>query len=896
MSWSPRCLMSAARQGTGLATALATALLGVAVSAPAAAPRPPSWQTTIGLSGADPLISGGTQRQPSIEADAEGNTYVAATSSTGGDSNILIASYDPAGARRWQNEYSGPGASIDRAAGQALIPGGGVVVVGTTQGNQSRDIVTIFRSPDGTGWARVYDGIGRDDEGVAVSVGVDGTIAVVGTSVDGSGTTGWVTLAYSLSGTLRWSRPFGSTLPGDDAPQAVATDDTGRIVVGGSVTVGPESWDVAVLVYSSDGDLLSETRLASQDADRVAAMQVDASGQPVVVVRQDPRFDLGQHAAPCVLAKIRREGGVLWTATHEVEDGWAIHPDSCQAEAMALDSNGDVVVTGYQVDRGGDTVGWEFMAFRYSATGERVWVAPQSLCRVVGYGIGIDSSGGIMIGGPTWGARNLGVVKLDAGGVLQWTGRTEASATIPTITDIAVRADGSVVAAGVMDGVVNADLVVLGLASGGSKLWETRELAASSSERLLQRRSMAVEASGGVALAGVTFAGGQDDWLVTRLDASGETLWSHRFDGAAHSRDWPTSIAVDTLGNTYVAGSETGKDQQTVGRLLAFDPSGNPLWPATYVPSAADTPIFLDPLREEGVWVTGGASSGIEGARYRTGGVLQCSWNLPAQAYGVVTATAAHPAGGLVVTGRIAGDPAVIVARIDEGCGIVWQAVANAEDGWYLASRGVAVAPDGSVAVAGRGASIFSASETSPFVLQIDSTGARQRLLVLSPAELGGATSGRLDAVAFDAEGNTVATGWVTRPALGADITTVSLGPGGESRWVRHFTNPSQATDEAAALNVDADGTILVTGASTKEDGSLAFTTVAYASGGRQLWVARTGAPCGGCNAVPLAAALDPLGGLVIAGNASNPLDQDILVVRQPLDPRTGLRRRLRSP
>lgn len=139
-----------------------------------------------------------------LVVDALGNSYVtgefggvitfgtAATMTTYGSLDAVVAKFDPSGGLIWSTHFGGPG--LDRGVALELGPNGELVVVGQFMGtanfggttitsqNNTQDVfvVSLEASTGAVNWVRQGGGGEGVDQPNGVSVGSDGSIAVAG--------------------------------------------------------------------------------------------------------------------------------------------------------------------------------------------------------------------------------------------------------------------------------------------------------------------------------------------------------------------------------------------------------------------------------------------------------------------------------------------------------------------------------------------------------------------------------------------------------------------------------------------------------------------------------------------------------------------------------------------
>src|SRR5829696_791053 len=183
------------------------------------------------------------------------------------------------------------------------------------------------------------------------------------------------TLAMGILGdTKAQAQPDGVPLwtnryngPANDAeyPTSMVTDTNGNVFVTGySFGIG-SSYDFATIKYSSAGVALWTNRYngPGNSADYPRAMAVDGSGN-LFVTGSSP-YGSGGVNPDYATIKYSGAGVALWTNRYN-------GPGNSQdgASAMAVDSNGNVIVTGLSL---GSSSNFDYATIKYSGTGVALW-------------------------------------------------------------------------------------------------------------------------------------------------------------------------------------------------------------------------------------------------------------------------------------------------------------------------------------------------------------------------------------------------------------------------------------------------------------------------------------------------------------------------------------------
>lgn len=218
-------------------------------------------------------------------------------------------------------------------------------------------------------------------------------------------------------------------------------------------------------------------------------------------------------------------------------------------------------------------------------------------------GLAVDADANVFITGATdfqlhgntwFGSSDLFLSKYDAAGDRLWTTQWGTNATDNAIT-VALDGLGNAYVGGatrgMIDGQPNAGLtdgLLTKLDASGNLLW-TRQWGTAQNE---STTDVAADPTHGVFVTGRTygslvedgFAGIYDPYL-RRFDADGNVLWTRQFGGLYS--DTANGVAVDAAGNAYVVGHTNSQlGDATFGGpdvfVTKFDIDGNQLWTTQY--------------------------------------------------------------------------------------------------------------------------------------------------------------------------------------------------------------------------------------------------------------------------------------------------------------------------
>ncbi|ABK16802.1 SBBP repeat-containing protein [Syntrophobacter fumaroxidans] len=135
-------------------------------------------------------------------------------------------------------------------------------------------------------------------------------------------------------------------------------------------------------------------------------------------------------------------------------------------------------------------------------------------------------------------------------------------------------------------------------------------------------------------------------------------------------------------------------------------------------------------------------------------------------------------------------------------------------------------------------------------------------------------------AIAVDPDGNVYVTGKSMGLSSGYDYATVKYDTNGKRQWVRRYNGPQNKNDKAMALAVDGGGNVYVTGRVDGDDYGH-FATIKYDTNGKRQWVRHYKGPW---NAkTPAAIAVDGIGNVYVSG-AADPGTFDYVTIKYDAD------------
>ncbi len=628
------------------------------------------WTRQIGADGFDNAIR--------IVVDELGDIFLAGGLPVETGNDILVMKLDGNGNTRWTKQMGTPG--WDLACGLSLDIEGNVFVSGVTDGALNGNVnegghdffvcrlarpgtpdtappMSLVTGPsDGaalSGTSYPISGTASDDEGsglLMVEVSTNGGISWDQASGTDNWSYGWTLPAdgtYTLmsramdnSGNVGAASPTVTVLVDNATPvSSISGPADGVALAGATCSVTGTAGDgtgvgVAAVEVSTDGGVTWNTasgttawsyvwtlpadgsyNVVSRAADAVGNVETPAAGVTVLVDNTAPVSAVTgpEHGDALVGAgyviagtaddgagsgvqyvQVSTDGGATWnnaTGAASWSYPWSLPADGIyEISCRTVDSlgntetpSGSIAVT---VENGPYNVAW---SRRLATTSSDI-----------AYGVSTDAGGSIYVTGVTAGnldgntsagQSDIFLAKYDGSGAKLWT-RQFGSIKQDSARCIEAGEDGGVYVSGTtqgdMSGYTNqgqSDIVVAKYDAAGTEIW-TRQLGSSKRDEV---QGMAVDSVGNVYLAGSTQGdldgnvnAGSDDIFLLKYDAAGNKLWS-RLIGTS-DKDYAMDVCVGAAGDLYVAGytrSDLDGNVNTGAEdvlVMKLDTEGNTLW------------------------------------------------------------------------------------------------------------------------------------------------------------------------------------------------------------------------------------------------------------------------------------------------------------------------------
>ena len=713
-----------------------------------------------------------SDRFTAVMTDASGNVYLAgSTVISGNNQDILLLKLDANGNTVWRNIYNAPASGVDAALAMTMDTSGNIYITGYAKFNSSAtDIVTIkYNSLGVIQWSTNY-GFTTDqyEQGNSIVVDNSGNVFVTGQSDPDSTTNAsddYVVLKYNASGVQQWVQRTNGTGNGIDRPSKIVLDPTGNPVVTGR-SDNLVNYDYLTVKYNTTtGTPIWSVRYDRTRNDWATDLVINPANGNIYVTGRSRNIDF-DYATVCYNAS----GVQQWATVYDNAIG------DNRATNIGIDSAGNLYVTG-QSDVGAIAVNYDITTIKYNSLGAQQWINTYSgsaLNDDIPTAFYVSPTGSVFITGSVDTDSTANVVndyvtlKYNTTGTIQWSQLYTASVSSNDIPKgIIEDALGNVIVTGSSEVIPQKNGVTIKYNSAGVSQWvNTFNEQGDNTDK---PNAMVMDATGNIFIAGNVEEYGTDrNFALQKISSTGTTAWVRTINGTSvGSSDSAQAVAVDNLGNIYVAGYTHNKGSSSDYTIAKYDTNGNQLWVTSYdFNTETDRALSMVLDASNNIYLTGRSDSDASNV-ISNDDILTMKYN----SNGVfLWATRYNGAGNLIDTGRV-----------------------------------IRVAASGNVYVGGR---TFNGTNYDYIVLKYNTTGAQQWVNAYNG---GGNDEGFF--MEIDATENVYITGNSDNAGLtNTDIVTIKINSAGATQWIKRYDGTAGGNDLADAIKLDTAGNIVVAG------------------------------------------------------------------------------------
>jgi hypothetical protein len=403
-------------------------------------------------------------------------------------------------------------------------------------------------------WVKRYNGpVNEVDEASSMAFDANGNVYVTGRSTGSGSGEDYVTIKYGPGGHRKWVRRYDGPGGKYDGAKAIAVDGSGNVYVTGRSFGAGGNGDYCTIKYDSGGTQKWVKRYngTSNADDSAMAIAIDSSGNVYVT-----GFSTGSGTAyDFVTIKYTPGGAQSWVKVYNGPDS-----NGDLARAIAIDSNDNVYVTG---PSNGDDTSWDYATVKYNSAGVRKWVRRWNGSSDGNDGataITVDGSNNVYVTGYSYRtAVNVDyiTIKYGAGGHKKWVRRYDAPAGGPDVAwDIAADDKAVYVTGSSLGRSSDTDYATVRYTFDGVKKWVRRYNGPAGDTDVA---NAITTGNGRVYVTGFSESTNKaEDYTTIAYGAGGHRKWVARYSGPGGGFDQGNDVVVAPSGHVYVTGGSRG--------------------------------------------------------------------------------------------------------------------------------------------------------------------------------------------------------------------------------------------------------------------------------------------------------------------------------------------------
>jgi len=298
--------------------------------------------------------------------DANQSVYSTGYVDNGTDFDLYCIKYDSLGVLQWSVTVNNGGTDIGKTI--AIDASGNTYVAGVSYVSGSNDYVTLKIGPTGTIiWTKYYGSATQNDEGTSIKVDNSGNVFTTGTAHNGTNLD-IVTLKYSPTGTLLNTHTFNGVANGNDygVSSVLSSDNTQLFVTGNTTNSLSVTEIVTIRMQTSNFATIWSAQKIGTGGGNNGSSKIILSGSNVVICGYVNNTTTNDDY---LLAKYAiSTGSLLFSQTYDFGNNYNLATD------LVRDSLANIVVTGLAVN----SSTYEYHTLLFDSLGNNLWINVES--------------------------------------------------------------------------------------------------------------------------------------------------------------------------------------------------------------------------------------------------------------------------------------------------------------------------------------------------------------------------------------------------------------------------------------------------------------------------------------------------------------------------------------
>jgi hypothetical protein len=280
----------------------------------------------------------------SVAVDDTGNVFVTGGSSNSSSSSLTTIKYNSSGIQQWIAKYYGIASGPNESNSIKLDKNGNVYIAGSacvTYPTQTDLVILKYSSAGAQQWVASYHSeLNGLCWGNSLVLDDSSNVYAAGTRTDSIGGADFVTVKYSPSGVQQWVRRYNGPSNYQDYASKIIIDNENNLYVSGVSWITEQLFEYAAVKYNSNGVQQWVIRQFGSDntSEYRHGLVVDRSGN--VYFAASSGYAAVQNY---FTAKYNSAGSIQWMSTYTAPG----LPSQSEASSVAIDTLGNVYVTGY---------------------------------------------------------------------------------------------------------------------------------------------------------------------------------------------------------------------------------------------------------------------------------------------------------------------------------------------------------------------------------------------------------------------------------------------------------------------------------------------------------------------------------------------------------------------